>query len=81
MFRPRDLSLIATDDEPFGDRIRLTGRIAQTEFLGSRNRYVVDVAGLALWMDEPGGYTDPGLQIGDTVVVGIDPAGILILER
>lgn len=81
MFRPRDLSLIATDDEPFGDRIRLTGRIAQTEFLGSRNRYVVDVAGLALWMDEPGGYTDPGLQIGDTIVVGIDPAGILILER
>lgn len=81
MFRPRDLSLITRDDEPFGDRIRLTGRIAQTEFLGSRNRCVVDVAGLALWMDEPCGYAGRGLQIGDSVVVGIDPAAILVLER
>ena len=35
MFRPHDLALVRHDDEPFGDTIRLTGRVSQVEFRGS----------------------------------------------
>ena len=81
MFRPQDLSLIAADDEPFGDTIRLTGRITRTEFHGSTTRYVIDLAGQTVCMDRPADRPGDGLEIGDELVVGIDPARIRILEQ
>lgn len=81
MFRPHQLSLIGKDDEPFGDLIRLSGRIVQTEFVGGANRYVVDLAGISLRMDRPCSDTGQPLQLGDPVVVGFDPARITVLER
>ncbi len=38
MFRPHDLHVVAPDSEPFGDDIRLSGRIEQKEFRGGTMR-------------------------------------------
>ena len=81
MFRPHDLSLINKHDEPFGDLIRLSGRVVQTEFLDGANRYIVDVAGTHLWLDQPCSENQQPLQLGDPVVAGLDPAHVTVLER
>lgn len=81
MFRPHDLHLVRRDEEPFGDQIRLTGRVEQSEFLGDSVRYWIDIAGKGVWLDLARGMAQPMLNIGDKVVVGLDPANIRILER
>lgn len=81
MFRPHDLLLVGRDQAPFGDQIRLNGRVEQTEFLGDILRYCIDIAGEVVWMDLARGAGHPNLNIGDQVVVGIDPARIRILEN
>jgi len=81
MFRPHDLTLITDGDAPFGDEIRLGGRVDQVEFHGARLRYLVDLGGTWVWTDLPRSARRTAPQIGDTVVLGIDPARIQILER
>jgi iron(III) transport system ATP-binding protein len=81
MFRPHDLHIVRRDEEPFGDQIRLTGRVEQTEFLGDTLRYGIDLAGRTVWMDLPRSASTPSLNIGDRVVLGLDPARIRILEH
>ena len=81
MFRPHDLRIVNADDEPFGDRIRLTGRVEQSEFRGSQVSFAIDLAGETIWIDLPRRRDKAGLQIGDQVVLSIDPARILILDR
>lgn len=80
MFRPHDLSVIPPDAEPFGDQIRLSARVEQVEFRGPTLRYVLDLVGKTVWMDIARGSRQANLQIGDQVVLGIDPARIRILE-
>ena len=80
MFRPHDLHLVRRDQAPFGDQIRLNGRVEQTEFLGDIVRYCIDIAGEVVWMDLARGSGQPNLNIGDQIVVGIDPARIRILD-
>lgn len=81
MFRPHDLHIVASNDEPFGDQIRFSGRIEQSEFRGETLRLWIDLGGRSVWMDLPR-HTEAILpQVGDAVVVGLDPARIRILER
>lgn len=81
MFRPHDLRIVSRDEEPFGDQIRFSGRVEQTEFLGDSVRYCIDIAGEVVWMDLTRGNGQLNLNIGDQVVVGLDPAKIRILEH
>ena len=81
MFRPHDLRVIRRDEEPFGDQIRFTCRVEQTEFLGETVRYCIDLAGKTVWLDLPRGANELSLHVGDQVVVGLDPARIRILEN
>lgn len=81
MFRPHDLHVVRRDEAPFGDQIRFTGRVEQIEFLGDALRYGIDLAGRVVWMDLPRSAAHPMLNIGDQLVVGLDPARIRILER
>lgn len=81
MFRPHDLHIIRRDQEPFGDQIRFSGRVEQAEFLGDAMRYCIDLAGEVVWMDQARGSQQLSPNIGDQVVVGLDPARIRILER
>jgi ABC-type Fe3+/spermidine/putrescine transport system ATPase subunit len=80
MFRPQDLHIIRKDEAPFGDQIRFTGHIEQTEFLGDRRRYGIDLFGTTLWLELPHADDRPALQIGESVVVGLDPTRVRILE-
>lgn len=80
MFRPHDLHIVRRDEEPFGDLIRFTGRVEQTEFLGDTLRYCIDLAGKTVWMDLARGAGQLTLNVGDQVVLGLDPANIRILE-
>jgi len=80
MFRPHDLHIVSRNEEPFGDQIRFTGRVEQTEFLGDTVRYCIDLAGKIVWMDLARAAGQPSLNIGDQVLVGLDPARIRILE-
>ncbi len=81
MFRPHDLRLVESGDEPFGDRIRLIGRVEHNEFRGNSIRYGVAVSGDTLWVDLPRKHDTLELEIGDSVVLGLDPAHVHILER
>ncbi len=81
MFRPHDLTVVSADAEPFGDQIRLNGRIEQVEFRGDTLRYAVDLSGNTVWMDIARGGHSADLHIGDQLVLGIDPARIRILEH
>ena len=81
MFRPHDLHVIRSDEEPFGDQIRLSGRVEQAEFLGNAVRYGIDIAGELVWMDQARDGQHLAPNIGDQVVVGLDPARIRILEH
>jgi len=81
MFRPHDLHIIRSDEEPFGDQIRFSGRVEQAEFLGDAVRYFIDIAGEVVWMDQARGSDQLNPNIGDQVVVGLDPARIRILEH
>ena len=74
MFRPHDLHIVSRDQEPFGDQIRFNGRVEQVEFLGDTLRYCIDIAGQVVWMDHARGCARMSLDIGDQVVVGLDPA-------
>ena len=80
MFRPQDLHVIGKDEAPFGDQIRFTGRVEQTEFLGDRRRYGIDLSGTTLWLELPRADDMPALQTGESVVVGLDPTRVRILE-
>ena len=66
-------------DAPFGDQIRFSGRVEQTEFLGDSMRYSIEIAGKTVWMDRSRS-SETLLNVGDQVVVGLDPARIRILE-
>jgi len=81
MFRPHDLRIVGRHEEPFGDQIRFSGRVVQIEFLGDKMRYCIDLSGEVAWMDLIRGEGQLGLNIGDQVVVGLDPAKIRILEH
>ena len=81
MFRPHDLQIVRRDQEPFGDQIRFTGRVEQIEFLGDTVRYCIDLAGRTVWMDLTRSVGQFSLNIGDQVVLGLDPARIRILEH
>ena len=81
MFRPHDLRVVGSHEEPFGDQIRFPGRVDQIEFHGDRLRYCIDLAGETVWMDQERNDDRLGLNIGDQLVVGLDPARIRILER
>jgi iron(III) transport system ATP-binding protein len=81
MFRPHDLAVVPPDAEPFGDEIRFNGRIEQVEFRGDTLRYAIDLSGKTVWMDIARGSRGADLEIGDQLVVGIDPARIRILEN
>ena len=81
MFRPHDLRIVRRDEEPFGDQIRFVGRVEQAEFLGDTLRYGIDLAGRTVWMDLSRSGTPLTLNIGDRVVLGLDPAKIRILEH
>lgn len=81
MFRPHDLHIVRRDEAPFGDQIRFTGRVEQIEFLGDIMRYGIDIAGRVLWMDLPRTADQMTLNIGDQLVVGLNPARIRILAR
>lgn len=81
MFRPHDLAVIPPEAEPFGDEIRLNGRVEQIEFRGDTLRYALDLSGKTVWMDIARGSRATDLQIGDQLVLGIDPARIRILEN
>ena len=81
MFRPHDLHIVSRDQEPFGDQIRFNGRVEQIEFLGDTVRYCIDLAGEVVWMDLARGCGQLNLNIGDQLVVGLDPAHIHILEN
>lgn len=81
MFRPHDLHIVSRDQEPFGDQIRFSGRVEQVEFLGDTVRYCIDIAGAVVWMDLARGCGKMSLDIGDQVVVGLDPAHIRVLEN
>ena len=81
MFRPHDLRVVGSDEEPFGDQIRFNGRVEQIEFLGDTQRYCIDLSGHIVWLDVQRQSTRPTLNIGDQVILGIDPAHIRILER
>ena len=81
MFRPHDVHVVSRHEAPFGDQIRFTGRVEQIEFLGDVLRYAIDLAGRVVWMDLPRSAGQPTLNIGDQLVVGLDPAKIRILER
>jgi iron(III) transport system ATP-binding protein len=81
MFRPHDLRIVSHTEEPFGDLIRFSGRVEQTEFLGDSVRYSIDLAGWVVWMDLPRATGQPALHIGDKLVIGLDPARIRILEN
>jgi iron(III) transport system ATP-binding protein len=81
MFRPHDLHIVRNDEEPFGDQIRFSGRIEQAEFLGDAVRYCIEIAGEVVWMDQARSSQQPSPNIGDQVVIGLDPARIRILER
>jgi iron(III) transport system ATP-binding protein len=81
MFRPHDLTLITLDDAPFGDEIRLGGRVDQIEFHGATLRYLIDLGGASVWAELQRSARQQTPQIGDTVVLGIDPVRIQILER
>ncbi len=80
MFRPHDLRIVNRDQEPFGDHIRFAGRVEQTEFLGDTIRYCIDLAGKIVWMDHARAAGPLNINIGDQVLVGLDPARIRILE-
>ncbi len=80
MFRPHQLHIMAESDAPFGDRIRLSGRVEYREFHGDTIRYGVAVSGETLCIDLPSDHADD-LEIGDPVVLGIDPAQVRILRR
>lgn len=80
MFRPHDLHVVPPDAEPFGDQIRFNARVEQSEFLGDSIRYSIDIAGATVWMDQPRGIGTQ-LQVGDQIVVGLDPDHIRILEH
>ena len=81
MVRPHDLQIVRSDQEPFGDQIRFSGRVEQIEFLGDKVRYCIDLAGEVVWMDLIRSEIQLSLNIGDQVVVGLDPARIRILEH
>lgn len=81
MFRPHDLHIVRRDQEPFGDQIRFTGRVEQTEFLGDTLRYCIDLSGRTVWMDLPRSTAPLSLNVGDNVVLGLDPAKIRILDQ
>ncbi|MCB1785304.1 MAG: ABC transporter ATP-binding protein [Chromatiaceae bacterium] len=79
MFRPHDLHVVHPNAAPFGDQIRFSGRVEQTEFLGDSMRYSIEIAGKTVWMDRSRS-SETLLNVGDQVVVGLDPARIRILE-
>jgi iron(III) transport system ATP-binding protein len=81
MFRPHDLTVVPAHAEPFGDQIRMNGRVEQVEFRGDTLRYAIDLAGRTVWMDVTRGAEGGELEIGDALVLGIDPARIRILEN
>ncbi len=81
MFRPQALHIVSAEQAPIGDEIRLNGRIEEIEFMGDKVRYVIDLAGKTAYMDF---CRDSGQQlynVGDPVVLGLDPAHIRILEH
>jgi hypothetical protein len=73
--------VVPPDAEPFGDQIRMSGRVEQVEFRGDTLRYAIDLAGRTVWMDISRGSGGHDLEIGDPLVLGIDPARIRILEN
>ena len=81
MFRPHDLHIVDAGDEPFGDRIRLSGRVEHYEFRGDHIRYGIEASGETLWIDLPRKDDQMELEIGDPIVLGLDPAHVRILER
>lgn len=81
MFRPHDLHIVRANEAPFGDLIRFTVRVEQIEFLGDTLRYAVELAGKTLWMDLARGSGEPLPDVGDPLVIGLDPARIRVLER
>jgi len=80
MFRPQHLHIIRKDEALFGDQIRFTGRVEQIEFLGDRRRYGIELSGRTLWLELPCADDMPPLHIGESVVVGLDPTRVRILE-
>lgn len=80
MFRPHDLLLIDPDDEPFGDTIRMSGRVTQTEFRGGSIRYMIELSGQTVWMDLARDHGQTGPETGDALLIGVDPARVRILE-
>lgn len=81
MFRPHQLRLIEANDPPFGEMIRLHGFVTQVEFDGGNLHYAVDVAQTVVWGSLPRGHGIPAPEVGDALVLGIDPALIQVLER
>lgn len=79
MFRPGDVVVIGGDEAPFGDRIRIVGRVEQSEFRGDRIRYAIELSGTTIWMDAPRRDHPQVLDFGEQVVLGIDPARIRFL--
>lgn len=80
-FRPGALHIIGDSDLPGSDDIRVAAKILETEFLGDRIRYRLDVSGHVLWMDVPRRDHAEQLARNTELSVGLDPTQICVFEQ
>ena len=79
MFRPQNLSIVDPGGAVDNDQVRFSGRIRHREFLGNLIRYVVDLDGQDVQVDDVHQLGAGSFEVGEVIDLALDPDQVRLL--
>jgi iron(III) transport system ATP-binding protein len=79
MFRPQNLSIVDPGETVDAGLVRFSGRIRHREFLGNLIRYVVDLDGQDIQVDDVHQLGTRSFEAGESIELALDPDQVRIL--